>query len=237
MKKVMFINLYDFSSLKRIQTPLGLLSLYFILKKKTDYDVEICDFNDVYYDGILQDDGFQKNIDCMVDYIIGKNPDLISVYTMCNNYHIALFLCEAIRKKNPNIITLLAGPHATMVAEETLSGFNSIDYIGLGEGEETIVPILNGIFNNNVEGIAGLAYRDSEGKIIVNWNRTDIADIENLEVIDFTKVGVEADKIRALGSVDIEGGRGCPFRCAFCSTQKFGETILESKVFQKLFLK
>ncbi len=221
MKKVMFINLYDFSSLKRIQTPLGLLSLYFILKNKTDYDVEICDFNDVYYEGILKDDGFQKNIDCMVDYIIGKKPDIISVYTMCNNYHIALFLCKAIRTKNPNIITLLAGPHATMVAEETLSGFDSIDYIGLGEGEETIVPILNGIFNNDVEGIVGLAYRDGEGKIIANWNRTDIADIENLEVIDFTKVGVEADKIRELGSVDIEGGRGCPFRCAFCSTQKF----------------
>ncbi|AEY64766.1 radical SAM protein [Clostridium sp. BNL1100] len=221
MKKVMFINLYDFSSLKRIQTPLGLLSLYFILKNKTDYDVEICDFNDVYYEGILKDDSFQKNIDCMVDYIIGKKPDIISVYTMCNNYHIALFLCKAIRTKNPNIITLLAGPHATMVAEETLSGFDSIDYIGLGEGEETIVPILNGIFNNNVEGIVGLAYRDGEGKIIANWNSTDIADIENLEVIDFTKVGVEADKIREIGSVDIEGGRGCPFRCAFCSTQKF----------------
>jgi radical SAM superfamily enzyme YgiQ (UPF0313 family) len=221
MKKVLFINLYDFTSLKRIQTPLGLLSLYFILKKKTDYDVEICDFNDVYYDGILADESFRENIDAMADFIIQKKPHIISVYTMCNNYHIALFLCEAVRKKNPDIITLLAGPHATMVAEETLNGFDYIDYIGLGEGEETIIPILNGIFNNNIEEVVGFAYRDKEGRAISNWNRTDIADIEKLEVIDFTKVGVEAEKIRAMGSVDIEGGRGCPFRCAFCSTQKF----------------
>lgn len=220
MKKIMFVNLYDFTSLKRVQIPLGILSLYFIVKKSDKYDVEICDFNDIYYEGILKDESLLVNIENMSNYIIQKNTDLISIYTMCNNYHIAVYLGKRIRELQPNIKIVFAGPHATMVGKETLMDFSFVDYVGLGEGEKTIIKLMDGIFNNDVDTVNGIAFRKGD-QIICNWDRKDVVDLEDIAVIDFNKIGNENDKIQAMKSLDIEGGRGCPFRCAFCSTQQF----------------
>lgn len=220
MKKVVFVDLYDFTSLKRMQIPLGILSLYFTIQKSRRYDVEICNFNDIYFDGILKDESFLNNIEDMARYLINKSPDMVSIYTMCNNYHVAVFLAKKLRELAPAIIIVFAGPHATMVGKETLEDFWFVDYVALGEGEQTIITFLDGVLDGHVETVNGIGYRKGN-EIVCNWDRKDVVDLETIDVIDFTKVGNESDKIKALKSLDIEGGRGCPFRCAFCSTQQF----------------
>lgn len=218
MAKIVFVNLYDFTYIRKSQTPLGILSLYILLNKKTDWDVEICDFNKIYYNKILVEEDFIKNIYNMADYIINMNPDIISIYTMCDIYHIALLVSKEIKHRAPHINIILAGPHATMVAKETLEQIEYIDYIGLGEGERTIIPLLNGVIHKQLDDVTGIGYRDQDGNAIIRWDRFKAYDVEKLDLLNLETVGEFFGDIR---EVHIEGGRGCPFRCAYCSTQIF----------------
>lgn len=212
--KVLFVNLYDFTS-SRASLPLGIQSLYLLLENKSDFDAEICDFNKLYDNNLLTDNNFQENINDMANYIISREAKIVSIYTMCNNYHIALLLCRELNKLKSDIFVILAGPQATMVARETLMKYEYVNYIALGEGEDTILPILQGIVNNNLDNVNGVAYRKHNGVIDINWDKTKFVDINKLEIFDIEEFYRDEEII------NIEVGRGCPFHCSFCSTKNF----------------
>lgn len=218
MIKFIFVNLYDFTNLEERKTPLGILSLYSILEEESNFNPEICDFNKLYFNNILNEyRDFKDNIEKMSKYIISKKPNIISIYTMCNNFYIAIALSEKIKSIDKNISIILAGPHASLVAKETLFKFKFIDYIAIGEGEKTILPICNGIISGDLSNVSGICYR-SKGEIISNLNNTSFIDINKVSVLRTIDT---INEIKESACIEIEVGRGCPFKCTFCSTQYF----------------
>lgn len=229
MKEILFVNLYDFVTLKPFDVPIGIKSLEAIVNKSKKYTAKICDFNNYYYKHILLKKGFKEAIEDMATVILNFNVPIISIYTMCNNYYLAIFLSNYI-KKISNIKIILGGPHATLVAEKTLESFKSVDYIGLGEGESNIINILDSIFNNDFENVNGLAYRNKAGEIVTKWNKKNDVNLDTLDTV--VPINIEESN---KNYIDIEVGRGCPFKCTFCSTQKFWGNKFRIKSLNKLF--
>lgn len=216
MDTVFFINLFDFSSSTYKETPIGICSLSEVLKRSGICRSEICDFNKLYYAGALKDKGsLTSNIRDMALFLINRGATIVSVYTMCNNYHVALLLCKDLKDRAPEIVTILSGPHATLVASETLTEYGYIDYIGMGEGENTIVGNIQGIIENNINLFSGIAYSVDE-EIVSVWDRKAHCDVDALPFVD-PYLGVPG----SIKGAEIEVGRGCPFRCVYCSTQYF----------------
>lgn len=121
-------------------------------------------------------------------------------------------------KLNKNIKIFYGGPHASLNVEECLSSFDFIDAIVLGEAEKSVLPMVDKLMDNEIpENIKGIAYK-KEGKIN-KYCFNDMLSNEELKnslLKDYDIYEFNNDEL-----INIEGGRGCPYNCTFCSTSIF----------------
>lgn len=145
-------------------------------------------------------------------------PDLLGVTSVTMTFNAAIQVVEDARKINPELPTLMGGPHVSFCAHETLSAYPSLDLIVVGEGEQTIVEVANQILNDrDWSQIKGLAYRDGN-QIKINEKR---------EYLDVNTLPFPARHLLPLGRyralhtpISIATSRGCPYRCIFCVGRK-----------------
>ncbi len=152
------------------------------------------------------------------------NPKVISFYCREAEYHISVHLSSLIKEMMPDSIILFGGPQAELTAKETLKSFNSIDYVCCGEGENTILPLIDSLLSNGRNGtdiasLDGLVYRDDNQMIHQNKFPAFLPD-------DYSRDYNYYDLIPSIiiensKSAVIDAGRGCPFDCVFCSTKTF----------------
>ena len=227
---ITFVNMVDPYKITCTQTPLGIISLYYILEN--NFETEICDLNYKYYKGeIKHHNKFRDNLIEIVKEIMKNQPQIVSIYSMCNTYHMSIIVGKLLKEMFPATKLILSGPHATLVAEDTLKDFQFVDYIGMGEGEKTILGNIKGILDNNFELFNGIAYRNYKSEIVTKWDRGNRINVNELKINDVCKINNPKDFNNILS---IEGGRGCPFHCSFCSTQQFWGNIFQIKSIEKM---
>jgi radical SAM superfamily enzyme YgiQ (UPF0313 family) len=127
------------------------------------------------------------------------------------NIDMVLKLCSSLKKLNPNAAIILGGPEVSFDAEELMTAHQYIDYIIRGEGEETLLELLQ-LLNGDREShsdILGLTYRVMSLPI----SNTDRPLLHNLDIIPFPYENLEElnNKI-----IYYETSRGCPFSCQYC---------------------
>lgn len=185
------------------------------------FDVSMLRYHEI--EGYLTD--YPRFIEDSVEKILASTPRTVSFYTVYNAYHIVLRICKEIKKRDSSIITILGGPNSTALAEETLSAFSEVDYICVGEGENTVVPFFNRILREGgeyFEDIPGVYYRKN-GQVIHTTLEIPLTNLETLPYWDdrlikepYTAKDERADP--SLYFMPVEVGRGCPYNCTFCST-------------------
>ena len=68
--------------------------------------------------------------------------------------------------------TVAVGPHVTSMPAETLERFPSLDFVIVGEAEETILDLVrNCETNSDPSQVKGIAYRDGNGKMVITEKR------------------------------------------------------------------
>lgn len=116
-------------------------------------------------------------------------------------------LVKSLREKYENRVLFIAGgPHPTGDPEGTLRmGF---DLVVRGEGEETVIEILNYVKNNkDYNDVKGIAYLGKDNELILTKKRN---------WIDLNKYPPLPSKHIKYGAIEIT--RGCPYVCYFCQT-------------------
>jgi radical SAM superfamily enzyme YgiQ (UPF0313 family) len=131
------------------------------------------------------------------------------------------------RRLAPGSVIVAGGSHFTLLAESILRGVPELDYIFMGEGEESLaefVSMIAGGDREGVKGIKGLAFAE-DGEVVVNPMRPLIPDLDGLPLPAYHLIDVENDAYywhgmgrRAFG---ISTSRGCGDRCAYCSETSF----------------
>jgi len=114
----------------------------------------------------------------------------------------------------------MGGAHPSMVGTDLLN-YPEVDIGVIGEGEITIVELLNAIeAQGELDDIQGIVYR-RHGQVIRNPQRELIANLDSLcfpheyapEILkDYNKYPKMAFK-------NIFAIRGCPYNCSFCSNK------------------
>ena len=127
-----------------------------------------------------------------------------------------------IKNKFPAAKIVVGGEHVTAIPEYCLRDCNSIDYISLGEGEETWSEIIKKN-DNNFDEIAGLAYLKNNN-FIQSEPRKRIKHIDEIPWPDWKTFPIEPylDNAVSFGpgsgrNMPILASRGCPYECTFCS--------------------
>ncbi len=196
--------------------PMALVVLSTYLKNN-GYTVEIIDFDLMIKKdlSLYKWDNFIKHA---IKHIVRLKPALVGISTICSNYPISIILAKEIKKTLPDTKIILGGHQASAVYKETMEKFPWIDAIGIGEGEQTLLEILQ--YENNLKNwnkISGLIYRHNN-EIHQTAPRTLFEDLGKLPSPDFSQINILDYVNPRQEPAFIEAGRGCPFVCSFCST-------------------
>ncbi|MBF0557411.1 MAG: B12-binding domain-containing radical SAM protein [Nitrospirae bacterium] len=161
------------------------------------------------------------------------NPDVVGIGNQYSSQATnALIVAQAAKKVNREIRVIVGGPHATVMPSTFFSRDSSVDYAVMGEGEATIVDLLNAMGGRQeIQTVKGVAYLD-EGKLIINEKRNFIDPLDDIplpayDLLDMERYfyfnGKGKDGRETYGyqgserSVSMITSRGCPFNCIFCS--------------------
>jgi radical SAM superfamily enzyme YgiQ (UPF0313 family) len=194
--------------------PLGLLSLIAAVRESGRPEPILVDVNRKITDGMFRlDDRFYDDV---ADYFCASNPDVVGFMTECDSYHHVLQFASGIFDRRPSCRVVLGGPHATAVANATMRKSESIDAVVMGEGERSFVELLRAYENDTPEPIPGVIRRSNIAQFIDGGPQAlvDSLDMLPIPAYDLYQPSVGEE-------IFLEVGRGCPFRCTFCSTAPF----------------
>jgi len=142
-------------------------------------------------------------------------------------------LAGLIKGLDPSITVIIGGPHLTAVPEETMGRFPDFDIGVIGEGEETVVDLLDALSNGkNLNDVEGIIFRSERNGCISTPRRKFIRNLDHYPfpawdlLPDFPKVYTSPPfKVKKSPAISIVTSRGCPYRCIFCDTSVFGRTF------------
>lgn len=134
----------------------------------------------------------------------------------------AIRIATILKALHPSKPIVVGGVHFMYCADDTLSNVAAIDIVVRGEGEVTLLDLLDTMSHGRgLHNVKGISYRGSDNIIFTTQDQTEIADLDNLPY--YRKFTWEEypeylfgypEKIPALS---IMSSRGCPFTCVFCS--------------------
>jgi len=197
--------------------PLGLLYLAASILSFTNWDVEVID-------AVAE----QLSYDQLASRIKTANPDLIGISAMTQIWIDCLKTAEIAKKVLPETKIILGGPHPHIYPQECLD-FDCIDYVIMGEGEKTIVELLDNFSNDEAKpGILGLGFKDNEGKPIVNQQRDFDHNLDAIPMPNRRLLDINLYSTALTGNVKCTTmitSRGCPYKCTFCDRPNLGKVF------------
>lgn len=148
------------------------------------------------------------------------SSDLVAFSVMTTMMTDAIRLTQVIKKYQPDTKIIFGGPHPSVMPEETISN-EHVDAVIIGEGEQTIVEIIN---NDTFQDVPGVWYK-KDGKIIKNKPRQPIEDLDDLpfpglDYFDMDRYFEHWFQLecveRGRKGLNMMTTRGCPYNCSFC---------------------
>lgn len=203
---------------------------------------------------VLEREGYQVTV--LDANVLGLSPkelaplvtdaDVIGLTAMTPTVSAAISTACHLKQANPTQTILLGGVHATLLPDETLAKAPELDIIVRGEGEETIIELLQALEKKHpLDNISGISYR-ANGKVVSAASRLSNVDIEALPFLAYNSLPLPKYKPhpphgRALPFAAIVTSRGCPYHCAYCSKPVFGskfraqspERVIEEIIYLK----
>lgn len=179
------------------------------------------------YDAMTKDAGYPE----IEKKIRETKPDMVATTAMTCTSPDAAKILELAKQIDPRIITVCGGIHASFMYEEMFGLSDAIDYVVMGEGEDTIVELADCLQSGgDMSSVKGIAHR-KDGKIVANPKRPFRQSLDNmpmgwdlLDWDDYKYFMVENSRLAAIAT-----SRGCDKDCTFCSQQKFWEGTWRSR--------
>ena len=195
--------------------PYGIIQLGAYLEKEAEgVEVEVLDCNAEQVDW--------KDLEKRIE---SSDPDIVASSSLatCNAYAVVRTL-EAAKKVDSEILTVAGGQHYTATAQESLEKYPEIDVVVRGEGERTLTELVRNAGNKSaIQNIEGISFRRG-GSIVHNPARPLIEDLDVLPYPGYHLVKESISKYHFAAMAGrnarfalIEGGRGCPHECTFCT--------------------
>lgn len=218
--------------------PLGLLSIAATLRAAGHEVVifdAIVDADESRWDFCHVSSGFRMgaNWEEIKRVVAAADPDLVGISSQfTSQVENAIETARAVKEVNRDITVVVGGPHASVLPSTFFESPGLVNYVVMGEGEETMVDLLDALQNKrDVRSVLGIAFMDGIN-LVIQEPRKFIADLDSFpfpayDLIDmsryyyFNKKGKDGrEAYRYPGSersVSMITSRGCPYNCIFCS--------------------
>ena len=145
--------------------------------------------------------------------------DVVGVTSTTLLYNSAKIIMEISKEEQPNAVTMIGGSHVSFWDENALNEAQAIDVIVRREGELTFLELLQRIeAKKSFEGVLGITFRGSDGKIIRNEDRPFLLDLDSLPSPAYHLLPLDSYHRMGKTIFPIVTSRGCVQWCDFCST-------------------
>ncbi|MFH1093331.1 MAG: cobalamin-dependent protein [Candidatus Omnitrophota bacterium] len=213
---------------KEIQPPLGLGYIAAVLEG--NYEVKILDaVVEGWHTQILEGkDRFRYGLSFkeIEKAILEYNPDVVGISCLFSmQAHNAHKVAQLAKQVNKAMITIMGGAHPSVQAEQVL-GDENIDYVVLGEGEYTVLKLLDHVKEGkDLSLVDGIGYRKNKD-IIINKKTTFIENLDELpfparhllNMEKYFKINMpHGVTTRRSPNTPMITSRGCPAECIFCA--------------------
>lgn len=190
--------------------PHGLSILANIIRRDLNTTPEFLDINANRFS--------DKQVEQIID---GTRADVVLTGGIIPVYNDIIRLSKYIKETYPETIIIAGGSVASSIPNILLEN-SMIDIVCMGEGEKTIINILNNIKRRDINGIA---YKNKQ--IILNNQEPLIQNLDKdsmLPAYDLLPMEIYLNnQVIGLGrEIDFISSRGCPYICNFCY-QPFGK--------------
>jgi len=151
---------------------------------------------------------------------------IVGIYTnLLTRSSVLRLIAEA---KRGQWTVVLGGPESANYPDQYLDA--GADVIVIGEGEETMLALVGAFASrgpHRLHDVAGVAFRDEDGRIVRTPDRQALPDLDTLpwpdrDAIDLDRYVEVWRTHHGSGSVNLITARGCPYRCNWCSHAVFG---------------
>ena len=169
---------------------------------------------------------------------IAKGYDMVVMYTSTPTLALDVETARRIKEQDPATLTVLTGPHVSVLPEETLRfAKGAVDIVCRGEFDYSTKELCEGIPFAQVDGISFL-----EGDSVVHTrDRPPITDLDSLPFssqIYQRDLPIEEYVIPHFRHpyVSIYSSRGCPSRCIYCLwPQTFSGRVMRTRSPENVF--
>lgn len=204
----------DISATANRMAPLGLLSIAAYLEQR-GHRVLVLD---------CLGPQAPQTLTATVCRVLAGNPDLVGVSATTSAFLDGYDLVTALKAERPELAVIFGGVHASSQGAALLKRFSLIDFLCLGEGEQTLAELADGVAPS---AICGLVWRDG-ADIRTNAPRQPLEDLDSLPFPAYEKLHGFPGRyhlplfsyIRAPGATMITS-RGCPYQCSYCDRSVF----------------
>jgi radical SAM superfamily enzyme YgiQ (UPF0313 family) len=195
--------------------PLGILYLSAYLKR-AGFNVEV-------FDSTFRDFAdFEETVKRLKPRIVGLYANIITRENVFRLAHTA--------KANGVEFVIVGGPDASEWCDQYFA--NGVDIIGISEGELTLqqlIPWLQTKGMKDLEQVPGIMFKNQRGLVHRTPPRPAITDLDSLpwpdrDVLNLNEYFTAWKSHHGESSVSLITARGCPFHCAWCSSEVFGHT-------------
>jgi radical SAM superfamily enzyme YgiQ (UPF0313 family) len=162
--------------------------------------------------------------------VVSRIPDDVDIVGITviftHEWPALVYMIDLLKAARPDLIVVLGGEHVTPMPEFCLAT-SKADYLVLGEGEETIVELLDALEEGrSVADMPGIAWRGSDGSAVVNPRRQRRKDVDAIPWPGWHHFDIETyKKHHFCGGLDVDAvtmpilaTRGCPYQCTYCSS-------------------
>ena len=222
--------------------PIGLLSIAAYLRARR-YDVALLDIPAVLKQKRRDAEAEQNTMWAVSDAIVEEmvagrvrdfRPDVVGISCLFSGkFRGTVFISEVVKKVAPTCPVVIGGLHPTIFPGEVLEQISSVDFVIIGEGEESFGDLLSSIFENRIplSDVDGLSYRDS-GSVHITAKTRYIQELDCLplpawEMIDFDDYAIDDETWKTFWGnpreyplryrMPLLTSRSCPMQCRFCA--------------------
>jgi anaerobic magnesium-protoporphyrin IX monomethyl ester cyclase len=172
-------------------------------------------------------------VDCQADRLSWKNlerhiesadPAFVLTSGFTTNAYTCARTCEIAKTVNEDITTIVGGIHFSFTPDESLHNFPEIDYIVRGEGERTVVDLINTVQKKGkITDVQGISYKKND-TVVHNPARPLIKNLDTLPYPAYHLVEQNLKRYhftmmagRNTTYMILESARGCEHHCSFCT--------------------
>jgi anaerobic magnesium-protoporphyrin IX monomethyl ester cyclase len=209
---------YKFARARTRRMPLG-LAYVAAAAERAGHDVHVVD-------GALDD----LSVEETVTRALACDPEFVGLGCTTPLYHMGVKIIDQIKRVSPATTVIFGGPHVSALPAATLRTSRA-DFVAIGEGEESLVAIMDAVSNSkDPSAIPSIAFRSGGDSKVTDEYRLRLSQptVNTVKAIDLNRIPVPARHLfeytRYLDCArDVHEpqtntmfSRGCPGKCSFC---------------------